>query len=65
MSPQSRLYRRVDNFEFWIVWQPDIQCYEVYLDPDGETYLGVCDDTAQVNALIDDHLACWGRTTRR
>lgn len=53
MTPQSELFCKRGRYEFWTVYQEDIDCFEVYLDPDGFTYLGVCDDLQQVREFIE------------
>lgn len=52
-----RLIKETNRWAFWIQYDEGAGVYEVFLDENGESYIGVCDDIPQVMRFIKEWMA--------
>jgi hypothetical protein len=51
------LIHKAKGYEFYAHYDPTAGVYEVFLDSEGESYIGVCDTLAQARAFVREWLA--------
>lgn len=47
-----RLIHETKRWAFWAHYEEDAGVWEVYLDENGESYIGVCDDIPQALRFV-------------
>lgn len=52
-----KLIKETKRWAFWAQYDEGADVYEVFLDENGESYIGCCDDIAQALRLIEEWIA--------
>ena len=53
----AHLVAKEKNFEVWSIFDHGAQVYELFADPEGETYLGCADTRAECAYIARDLIA--------